>query len=124
MNDGRHDELLDILQRCYKPREDGWLWMAMYQDDQEGGVVSEIEGDYEDPVATADSLTAILNDVRPDRCYFALCRRGGRPRESDRWLWRRLREQISTDSLVDFVVFDDEAAWSMRAEDAEAAATG
>jgi hypothetical protein len=112
--------LLEILQRCFNPLEDGWIWYAFYVDDRAGGVVSQIEGDYGDPELTADSLAKIAAEVRPDRVFLALCRREGRPTEDDRRLWRHLRQQIDPAMLRDMVVFNGERTWSMRAEDAAA----
>src|SRR5436305_13709332 len=50
------DERLAILQQHFNPREEGWLWLAMYADAREGGVVSQIEGEYDDAPATARAL--------------------------------------------------------------------
>lgn len=114
------DELLDILQTHFSPREEGWLWLALYQEGRDGGVVNQIEGDYMDAVATARGLAHIINGVGADRTFLALCRHEGRPREVDRELWRDLRRLVSGDSLIDMVVFNRREAWSMRAEDAAA----
>lgn len=115
------EELLTILQTHFSPREEGWVWLALYTDDMPGGVVSQIEGEYEDPGVAAHALGRIINEVEPDRAYIALCRAEGRPRESDRELWRDLRVLVDRETLTDMVVFSDREAWSMRAEDAAAA---
>lgn len=122
MTTHRTDQLLTILQECFNPREDGWLWLASYVDDQEGGVVAQFEGAYEHPAATGRGLARIVTDSAADRCYVALCRREGRPRESDREMWRLLRDRTDANQLIDMVVFNRETAWSMREEDATAAA--
>ena len=121
MTTARTDELLTILQAHFNPREEGWLWVAMYADDSDGGLVNQIEGEYDDPRETARALGRILNEVRPDHAYLALCRREGRPREADRELWRELRALVDPDRLIDVVVFNRRHTWSMRAEDAAAA---
>jgi len=38
----RTDEFLAILQSCYNPREEGWLWLATYRDDSDQGVVAQV----------------------------------------------------------------------------------
>ena len=125
MTTSRTDELLAILQEHFKPREEGWLWVATFRDGDDNGVVQEITGDYGDAAAMANALGRIVNGVISscgiDRVYLALCRSEGRPTESDRELWRDLRGRIAGDVLVDMVVFNQREAWSMRAEDAAAA---
>jgi hypothetical protein len=121
MTTSRNEDLLAILQEQFNPREEGWLWVALFADDRDGGVVSQIEGEYEEPRETAHALGHIINKVGPDHAYLALCRHEGRPREVDRELWRELRSLVAGDRLVDMVVFNEEHAWSMRAEDAAAA---
>jgi hypothetical protein len=121
MTSSRSDALLTILQEHFNPREEGWLWLALYADDREGGVLSQIEGEYGEPTAIAQALGHILNEVAPDHAYLALCRWEGRPREIDRELWRELRGLVAPDRLIDMVVFNRQHAWSMRAEDAAAA---
>ena len=116
----RTDEFLAILQSCYNPREEGWLWLATYRDDSDQGVVAQVEGHYEDAPATARSLALIVNEVPADRSYLALCRRDGRPTETDRELWRDLRRLAEPDRLIDMVVFNQSDSWSMREEDAAA----
>jgi hypothetical protein len=121
MTISRTEELLAMLQEHFNPREEGWLWVALYADDREGGVLSQIEGEYEEPRATAHALGRIINEVGPDHAYLALCRHEGRPKEADRELWRELRRLVAGDRLLDMVVFNQRRGWSMRAEDAAAA---
>ena len=120
MTTSRTDELLEILQHHFKPQEEGWMWMAFYADDSDGGVVNEITGEYEDPIVAADGLAHIMNEIDPDRVLLALCRSDARPTEADRRLWRRLRGLVDATKLADMVMFNRRAQWSMRAEDAAA----
>lgn len=120
MKTSRTDELLAILQEHFNPREEGWLWLAMFRDGDEKGLLNQIEGAYEDPVLTARALARIINECGV-QSYLALCRWDGRPTEADREMWRYLRRQISPDLLLDLVAFNDKAAWSMRDEDTAAA---
>jgi hypothetical protein len=122
MTTSRPAKLLGILQRFFNAREEAWIWLAMYDDDREEGVVSVFEGEYEDPARTASGLAYVINELPVDHAYVALCRTEGRPTEADRELWRGLRSQLKDATLVDMVVFNRDAAWSMRAEDAAAAA--
>jgi hypothetical protein len=121
MTTSRTGDLLAILQEHFNPAEEGWLWVALYPDDSDGGLLNQIEGDYEEPGPTARALAHILNEVKPDQAFLALCRFDGRPRERDRELWRDLRGLVVGDRLVDLVVFNREQTWSMRDEDAAAA---
>jgi hypothetical protein len=121
MRTSRTEELLGILQLHFNPREEGWLWVALYADDREGGVVNQVEGEYEGAHETAQGLGYIINGVGPDEAWLALCRNEGRPREADRELWRELRALVAPDRLLDMVVFNERDVWSMRAEDAAAA---
>lgn len=114
------EQLLPILQECFSPREEGWMWHATYVPGTEQGVVNEIEGRYDDPVETARALAHIIIELEGTRSYLALCRAEGRPRESDRDLWRELRRLAGPESLDDLVIFNAETSWSMRAEDAAA----
>jgi hypothetical protein len=77
MTTSRSEVVLDILQEHFNPREEGWLWVALYADDRDGGVVSQIEGEYDEPTATAQALGRIINGVGPDHAYLALCRQEG-----------------------------------------------
>jgi hypothetical protein len=120
MTTSRQDELLGILQEHLNPREEGWLWIALYADGRDGGVVNQIEGHYEDALATARGVAAVINEIGPDKAYIALCRSDGRPTEEDRALWRELRDGVPADVLVDLAVFSEIRAWSMRKEDAAA----
>lgn len=120
MTTSRTDTLLTILQDHYNRREEGWLWMATFFDGDEKGVLNQFEGAYFDPEPTAQGLAEVINGLGA-QAYLALCRFDGRPRESDRDLWRILRNQASPDLLLDMVVFNNEHAWSMRAEDTAAA---
>jgi hypothetical protein len=117
------ETLLAILQTHFNPHEEGWLWVALYAEGHDGGVVNQIEGEYEEPRETAHALGDIINQIGPDHVYLALCRNEGRPAESDRELWRELRGLIDPDRLIDMVVFSARDAWSMRAEDAQASAS-
>lgn len=110
------DFLIETLQLHFKPREEGWAWLALHDDDHPG-VVSEITGEYEGAVETAAALANIITGVGAVHAFLALCRASGRPTEADRRLWRHLREHVASDVLVDMVVFNDSAVWSMRAED-------
>lgn len=121
MTAARIDELLGILQQFFNPREEGWLWLAFYADDATGGLLNQIEGQYEEPVATAQSLAYLINNIGPDRAHLALCRWDGRPTEADRELWRELDRLVSSETLIDMIVFNAELRWSMRADDALAA---
>ena len=112
---GTHD-VLPILQECFDPREDGWLWLATYVDGRQGGALAQIEGDYEDPAAVASGLAQIISDCGADRCYLALNRRDAQPTEGDRELWRDLCRLVDAERLIDLVVFNRDQAWSMRAE--------
>lgn len=114
-------DLLSILQDCFNPREDGWLWVAVLPAEGSHGVVQQIEGDYEDPVPTADALAAIISGCGADRAFLALCRRDARPTEGDCILWRRLREAVRGELLIDMVVFNRHRTWSMRADDSAVA---
>src|SRR3954453_558786 len=116
----RDDELLSILQKFFNPREEGWLWLASYVGDDPRGVVSQVEGAYEDVEVTGRSLARIINEVGADRYWLALCRREGCPTESDREVWRLVRDLVSADALTDMVMFNRDRAWSMREEDAAA----
>jgi len=117
MTSARIDELLGILQQFFNPREEGWLWLAFYADDAPGGVLNQMEGQYEEPVATAESLAYLINEIAPDRASIALCRWDGRPTEDDRELWRRLDRLVSADRLLDMIVFNAGMCWSMRSDD-------
>lgn len=97
---------------------EGWLWLATYRDDTDQGVVGQFEGHYEDAGATAKGLALIVNEVDVDHCYLALCRQGGQPTETDREMWRDLRRMADPSRLIDMVVFNRRASWSMREEDA------
>lgn len=110
------DDLLPTLQKCFNPREDGWLWLATYVDGREGGVVAQLEGDYEDPAAAASGLAHIIRDCGADRAFLALCRRDAQPTENDRELWRTLSRLVDAERLIDLVVFNRHQARSMRAE--------
>jgi hypothetical protein len=121
MTTSRTDDLLAILQGHFKPRENGWLWLATDFDGDERGIVHEITGAYEDPVAAAYGVGRIVDACTPDHAYIALCRSEGRPTESDREMWRVLRGLVSAETLTDMVVFNRRQAWSMRAEDTAAA---
>ncbi|MBV9293725.1 MAG: hypothetical protein JO222_14890 [Frankiales bacterium] len=121
MTPPRTEKLLAILQEHFNPREKGWIWLALYADGDDRGVVNQIEGEFGDPLEAAQALARIVNEIRPDHAYVALCRREGRPREVDRELWRELRRRVADERLFDMVVFSDRHAWSMRAEDAAAA---
>jgi hypothetical protein len=116
------EKLLPILQDCYKPRESGWLWVAFYREGDENGIVEEITGEYGDPDLMSAALAEIINGVTPDRAWLALCRPDGCPREADRAFWRRLRDLVEAERLVDMVIFNRQSVWSMREEDS--AATG
>lgn len=120
MTTSRTDDLLAILQDHYNRREEGWLWLATFFEDDEQGVVNQFEGAYSDPIQSAQGLAHVINELGA-RAFLALCRVDGRPREIDRELWRELRSQASPDLLIDMVVFDKDHAWSMRAEDTAAA---
>lgn len=117
MTTSRTTDLLTILQRHFNPREEGWLWVALYDSGREGGAVNQIEGAYDEPTATAHALADIINGVRPDHAYLALCRSAGRPSEVDRELWRELCRLVPAERLIDLAVFNQRQAWSMRAED-------
>src|SRR3954453_15612618 len=116
----RDDELLSILQKFFNPREEAWLWLASYVVDGPRGVVSQVEGAYEDVEAAGRSLARIINEVGADRFWMALCRREGCPTESDRELWRLVRAPVSAGGLTHMGVFNRRRAWSMREEDAAA----
>lgn len=118
MTRSRTAELLAILQSCFNPREEGWLWLALYGDYQDTGVVQEFTGEYDDPEVTAHGLSRLIEAVAADRAYLALCRGDGRPTERDREMWRVLRRMVTPEALEDLVVFNRREAWSMRAEDA------
>lgn len=120
MTRSRAEELLGILQEHFNPREEGWLWLAVYAESGGAGVVQQFEGAYDDPPGTARGLGRIINECG-DLAYLALCRQEARPTEADRALWRDLRGLASPEKLVDLVVFNEQHAWSMRREDAEAA---
>jgi hypothetical protein len=120
MTRSRTDELLSILQDHYNRHEEGWLWLAAFFGDDEKGILNEFTGAYSDPVQTAQGLAQVINGLGA-QAYLALCRVEGRPRESDRELWRELRSQASPELLIDLVVFDKDHVWSMRAEDTAAA---
>jgi len=121
MTSARIDELLGILQQFFNHREEGWLWLAFYADDAPGGVLNQIEGQYEDPVTIAKSLAYLVNEIAPDRAHLAVCRWDGRPTEDDRELWRQLDRLVPADRLLDMIVFNAELRWSMRADNAVAA---
>ena len=121
MTSARVDRLLTILQQHFNPREEGWLWLAFHADDGERGVLNQIEGEYDDPAATARSLAYLINEIGPDHASAFLCRWEGRPTEDDRELWRQLDRQVSAERLLDMIVFNGELRWSMRADDAIAA---
>jgi hypothetical protein len=87
----RTDELLRILQQHFNTREEGWIWLALYVDEHEGGIVNQIEGHYEDPPGTARGLATLVNETGAGGAFVALCRSEGRPTEGDRELWRSLR---------------------------------
>ena len=119
----RTEHLLGILQDCFKPREEGWLWLALFAE-VEGGVVQQITGEYEGVRETAWFLAEAINRCRPDHAFVAISREDGRPTESDRELWRDLRGRVDPDVLVDLVVFNRDERWSMRGEDAGAVPLG
>lgn len=121
MTTSRIEELRAILQEHFDPREDGWLWVATCATDADGGVVNQREGEYAEPKATAHALGRMINAATPDIAYVALCRRDGRPTESDRELWRELCRLVTRERLIDLVVFNQRQAWSMRADDVAAA---
>jgi hypothetical protein len=121
MAQSRGEALLSILQEYFNPREDGWLWHAVYDDGAEYGVVNQIEGAYEDAIPTARGLAEIINECSAELSFLALCRCDGRPTEEDRELWRELRRLASNQKLTDMVVFNGRDSWSMRAEDNAAA---
>lgn len=124
MTNARIDQLLTILQDHFDPREEGWLWLALFREDDGEGVVNEFTGEYADVEATGRALSLVINGLvercEVERAYLALCRYDGRPREADRELWRILRHEVPADVLLDLVVFNRDSAWSMRAEDAAA----
>jgi hypothetical protein len=120
MANSRIATLLAILQDHFNPREEGWMWVAHFiDDDEESGVVNQIEGEYGEPLSMADGLAGVINGSHTQACLL-LCRRSARPTEADRELWRRLRDLVSAELLVDLVVFDRRGTWSMRDEDARA----
>jgi hypothetical protein len=96
------------------------VWLALYRGECDKGLVNQIEGAYDDPIISARALGRIINECGADHAYLALCRHEGRPRESDRELWRELRGLVSTDRLIDMVVFGPDESCSMRTEDAAA----
>jgi len=53
MTTSQAGELLGILHEHFNPDEEGWLWLALYKDGRDGGVVNQVEGHYEDPAGTA-----------------------------------------------------------------------
>jgi hypothetical protein len=116
------DSLLSILQEHFNPREDGWLWIALYEDGHHGGVVQQIDGEYEGAIETGRSLAYIINGCGAPHAFLALCRGDARPTEGDRELWRELRSLLDPRMLTDLVVFNRRKTWSMRAEDAAAVA--
>ena len=120
MTSARNAELLEILQQHFNPREDGWIWLALYVDGRDGGLVNQIEGEYEDVDESAAGLAHIINADLADEAHLALCRPEGRPTERDRELWRAVRARTTPSRLTDMVVFNRTQLWSMRAEDAEA----
>jgi hypothetical protein len=114
-------QLLAILQDAFNRREEGWLWVATYRNDCQGGVLQEITGHYEDAVETANALADIVSGCGADSAFFALCRGEARPTGSDRELWRTLRRRLDAGTLTDMVVFNRRQIWSMRAEEDAAA---
>jgi len=120
------ESLLAILQDHFRPREDGWLWIAFFDDGDDRGVVEQIEGSMSAEPGAAQGLATVINGVSIDRVFLALCRTAGRPQEADRELWRFLRSEVDTEKLVDLVVFNGHETWSMRGEDltAQRAALG
>jgi hypothetical protein len=117
------ESLLEILQSHFNPREEGWSWFVLYRDDEPGGVVEEITGEYEDAEQTARLFAGIVETCHPQRVQLAVCRHRARPTESDRALWRTLRGLVDADVLVDMVIFGRHHRWSMRSEDASPAMT-
>jgi hypothetical protein len=114
------DPLLAILQDFFNPAEEGWLWLALYDDDAERKIVEQIEGSFDDAAQAAQALGDLINGVPPERAWLAICRSEGRPYESDRELWRRLRAAVTPGKLVDMVAFNARIVWSMREEDVAA----
>jgi len=120
MTASRTDELLTILQDFYEVREEGWLWLALYDEDSEHGVVQEITGDYGEPISMSNLMAEAINRIEPVRAFLAVCRSDGRPTEADREFWRNIRRLVDASRLTDMVVFNRRTSWSMRAEDAAA----
>ena len=120
MTNNERRSLLSILQEYFTTREEGWAWLAPHGD-RAGGVVSQIEGAYDDPAVAASAFALILRECDAEDGFLAICRWDGRPTETDRELWRSLRAEVSVEQLSDMVVFNDREAWSMREEDASAA---
>ena len=42
------------------------MWLALYDDDREDGVVNEIAGPYEDAVGAASGVAHIINETGVD----------------------------------------------------------
>jgi hypothetical protein len=120
MTDKERRSLLSILQEYFHPREEGWVWLAPHGD-RAGGVISQVEGAYDDPDVAASAFVRILRECEAEGGFLAICRWDGRPTESDRELWRMIRAQVPVEQLGDMVVFNDQQTWSMREEDAAAA---
>lgn len=119
------ENLLPILQESYKAKETGWSWLLMWQDGDDSGLVNEITGDYVEVTTAetmADRMAEIINNIGPDYTWLATCRPEAQPLERDREFWRRLRSQVDAAVLVDMVIFNRTAVWSMRGEDQGAAA--
>jgi len=116
MTTKRIDDLLDTLQRFFNPSEEGWVWVALERDDVEGGIVSQVEGAYDDPRTAARGLANVIEASEADRAYVAICRWDGRPTEDDRAVWRELARTFSEENLIDMVAFNDLQRWSMRAD--------
>ena len=121
MTTKRIDNLLSTLQQFFNPREEGWVWVALERDDLDRGVVSQIEGAYDDPSDAARGLTNVIEASEADRAYVAICRWDGRPTEDDRAVLSELDRTFSADRLIDMVAFNDVQRWSMRADSAAAA---
>ena len=119
MTTSRTDELLTILQEHFNPEEEGWLWLAVFRDD-EPGLLNQIEGNYTDPTLAAHALARIIGECNDHHAFIAICRWDGRPTETDREMWRDLRPMVPVDRLIDMVIFNRRESWSMRAEDAAA----
>lgn len=112
--------IADDVRARAQPRDEGSLWLVLFDDPGGAPVVSAaIEGamDHMDDLMLRQ-LTKILTQVGAAEVLLVIPRRSGRPRRVDRTLWEQLTARIgSATDLLDLLVVGSRTSWSARQHD-------